>query len=439
MSSGQSAYAQPARTAFRRATAPQPARAIAGAGLLSLAMVVSGLLTYAFLVLAARTLGPTDYGRIGVLWGAMFIVAIVLFRPLEQTASRSISDRRVRGDEVRTVIGSVCRLAALLIAVVGTAAAAGWSQLAGRLFGGDSTLMALLVVGIGFYGLSYVVRGLVGGVLWFDGYGINLVADGLGRLLLALPLVVVASRGAAGAAIAGAGLLGALAPLLVGRHRLRPLLANGGGTPFRTRQATRFALPAATIAAADQLLINGAPLLVMLGGGTHATRAAGVAFAATMLVRAPVYVFQGVAAALLPNLTHLNATDGFRRLEREVARTARLLVGAAVAVAVACALGGPLGMRLLYGQEYRASRLVFAALGIGVALYLLAATLSQALLAIDAGRRAAVAWALSGVVLVGAYAALPGGEVTRVAVAFAVASLVLLLGLAGLVHRGART
>jgi hypothetical protein len=31
-------------------------------------------------------------------------------------------------------------------------------------------------------------------------------------------------------------------------------------------------------------------------------------FAATMIVRAPVYVFQGLAASLLANLTHLNAT-----------------------------------------------------------------------------------------------------------------------------------
>ena len=437
MSTGQGVYAQPVPAAVRRPS-PKPARAVAGAGLLSVAMVVSGILTYGFLVLAARTLSPTEYGRIGVLWGAMFIVAIVLFRPLEQTASRSISDRRARGEEVRSVLRSVSRLAIVLLLLVAVVAAGGWSQLAGRLFGGDSTLMALLVVGIGFYGLSYVVRGLVGGVLWFDGYGINLVADGLGRLLLALPLLIVATRATAGIAIAGAGLLGALAPLIAGRRRLRPLLAAGDGAPFQTRQATRFALPAATIAASDQLLVNGAPLLVMLGGGAHATRAAGVAFAATMLVRAPVYVFQGVAAALLPNLTHLNATDGFRRLERELARTAPPLLGAAALVAAACALGGPLGMRILYGHEYSASKLVFVALGIGVALYLLAATLSQALLAIDAGRRAAAAWALSGGALVVVYAALPGGEVTRVAVAFAFASFVLLLGLAGLVYRGGR-
>jgi O-antigen/teichoic acid export membrane protein len=200
----------------------------------------------------------------------------------------------------------------------------------------------------------------------------------------------------------------------------------------------RFAAPASTIAASDQLLVNGAPLLVMASGGPHATKAAGLAFAATMLVRAPIYVFQGVAAALLPNLTQLNATDGLQRLRHEVTRTARLLLAAAVVVIAACVLGGPLGMRMLYGSEYTASRAVFAALGIGVAFYLIAATLSQALLAVDAGGRAAAAWVCAAVALVVAYVVLPGDELTRVAVSFAVGSLVLLVGLARLVYRGAK-
>ena len=416
------------------APASVPTRAMSGAVRLSGAMALSGILTYGFLVLAARKLGPAAYGRIGVLWAAMFIVAIVLFRPLEQTASRSIADRRARGAEVRSVIGSVGALALILLGAISIAAVVAWSWLSERLFGGDPVLMALLLAGIAFYGLSYIVRGLVGGALWFDGYGINLLADGGARLAFGLSLLIVASRHAAGAAIAAAGLIGAVAPLLAGRRKLQPLLSKGDGRRFEIRNAARFAAPAATIAAADQLLVNGAPLLVMLDGRHHPAKTAGVAFAATMLVRAPVYVFQGVAAALLPNLTHLNATDGVRRLKDEITRTRLLLVTLAIGVALACTIGGPPGMTLLYGHEYSASRLVFAALGIGVALYLLAATLSQALLAIDAGRLASYAWGLAGLVLVGAYAVLPGAPVTRVACAFAAASLVLLATLAVLIY-----
>src|SRR5262249_20631038 len=95
-------YAEPAVVTRER---PEPA--LAGAWLLSAAMVGSGALTYGFHVLAARSLGPHAYGQIAVLWAAMFLGAVVLFRPLEQTASRAIADRLARGEEVRTVLRSV--------------------------------------------------------------------------------------------------------------------------------------------------------------------------------------------------------------------------------------------------------------------------------------------------------------------------------------------
>ena len=71
-----------------------------GAGLLSLAMTLSGVLAYAFHVLAARALGPDAYGQVAVLWAAMFLVVVVAFRPLEQTTARALSDRLARGQEV---------------------------------------------------------------------------------------------------------------------------------------------------------------------------------------------------------------------------------------------------------------------------------------------------------------------------------------------------
>ena len=58
-------------------------RALDGAWMLSLSTAVSGGLAYAFHVLAARSLGSADYGRIAVLWAAMFLLVVVLFRPLE--------------------------------------------------------------------------------------------------------------------------------------------------------------------------------------------------------------------------------------------------------------------------------------------------------------------------------------------------------------------
>jgi O-antigen/teichoic acid export membrane protein len=243
-------------------------------------MIASGVLTYAFHILAARTLGPTAYGQIAVLWGAMFLAAIVLFRPVEQTTSRALADRLARGEEGRSVIRAAAVMAVVLILVAAVVMAAAWTTLTSRLFLGDNVMTVALCAGIGAYGLSYLVRGVLGGTRWFGGYSLGLMADAVVRLAVAIPLVLVASKLTAAAAVVAAGLAGALVPLFVGRRRLTPIVAPGPGEPFRIRHGVAFAGPATAIAAADQLFVNGGPLLIILAGGIGASRSAGIVFVA---------------------------------------------------------------------------------------------------------------------------------------------------------------
>ena len=384
-------------------------------------MVISGLLTYAFLVLAARTLGPDAYGQIGVLWGAIFIVAIVVFRPLEQTTSRAIADRLARGDEVRSVLSSVGVICAWIAASAAVMLIVAWQPITDRLFGGDSSMTVMLVTGVVVYGLQYLVRGLLGGVRWFEGYGLGLIADSTARLLVALPLIVTASRLTAATALVAAGLAGALVPLWLGFRRLTPVVRRGAGSPFRVGAAVAFASPAVLIAASDQLIVNGSPLLVLATGGAEASKAAGVVFAATMLVRAPVYVFQGLAASILPNLTHLRATSGEERFRAAVTRAVGLVVVLGSTFVVAAAVAGPAAMEIVYGSSFRAGRGPLVLLATGVALYLGASTLSQALLSIDRAGHAAIAWSAAAVLFMVVFALGSGSHLDRIALAFAAA------------------
>ena len=198
------------------------------------------------------------------------------------------------------------------------------------------------------------------------------------------------------------------------------------------RGALAFAAPVTVIAAADQVLINGGPILVVLGGGSAKT--AGIVFAATMLVRVPVYLFQGLAASLLPNLTRLSAHDEVL-FRRGVIRTAAVLFGLGVGAIAGAAVVGPAALGILYGDEFSAERLDLTLLGVGVAFYLVAATVSQALLALAAVRSAAAAWSASAIVFLLLYVALQGGELFRISAALAVAtalgaiSLVVVLAL----------
>jgi O-antigen/teichoic acid export membrane protein len=392
-------------------------------------MLGSGVLTYAFHVLAARTLGTEAYGRIAVLWAAVFLGAVVLYRPLEQTLSRAMAERLARGQDARPVLRTIALLTIAVLTVAGVAVALAWRLLSDRLFLGDQVLTAAFVVALAGYGLSYLVRGLLGGARWFGGYALVLVADAVARLAFAAPLVVIASTQIAGAAVAAAGVAGAIVPLVVGRRKLRPLFRVRPGPPFPLRAALAFAAPASAIAIADQVLVNGAPLLVAATGGPFASRTAGVVFAATMLVRVPVYVFQGLAASILPNLTRLHVEADADEFRRAVTRIAGTLLAAGAAMAAGAAAFGPQAMRLFYGPGFGTGRLPLVLLALGVAGYLATSAFSQALLAIDRARAAAAGWTLAAAAFVGLYLALPGGEVLRVAVAFpaamSAASLVL--------------
>jgi O-antigen/teichoic acid export membrane protein len=401
-------------------------------------MLASGGLAYLFHVIAARRLGPDVYGQVAVLWGAMFLAAVVLFRPVEQTASRAIADRRVREVEVRSVLRSVVTLCLGASCVFAAVVAFSWGAVTDRLFVGNNLMTGFLVFGIVSYGLAYAVRGVVAGIRWFNGYALALMADAIVRLLVVLPLLLVASGWIAGIAVVSAGLAGVIVPLVYGRARLRQLLLPGTGSPFRVQRALRFAAPATVIAAADQLLVNGAPLLVMVGGGSHASRTAGIVFAATMLVRVPVYIFQGVAASLLPNLTDMHAR-GVGEFRSALRRVILVLVGFGALLVVAAAVAGPEMMTILFGADYPAPRTALILLAAGVTFYLAAATLSQALLALDRGRAAAVAWSAAAVTFVGGYAILPGSALIAISEAFAVATAVGAVALGALLLRSLRT
>jgi len=405
-------------------------------------MVVSGLLAYAFNVFVARALGPDAYGQIAVLWGAMFLGAVVLFRPLEQTMSRSMADRLARGIEPRSVLVSVGKLGAILLAVCTAGILLAWAPLTDKLFLGNNVMTAALLGGIIAYGVSYLLRGVLGGIRWFGGYSLALLVDGVVRLAVAAPLLVVASTSAAAGAVAAAavaagGVAAVVIPLVVGRNRFRELKSGAPGA-FELKRALDFAAPASVIAASDQFLINGGPLLIVLGGGPHASKAAGIVFAATMMVRVPVFLFQGLAASLLPNLTRMHIAGDRQSFRVTVYRLAGLMLASGALLVIGAAAVGPPMLRGLFGADFAASRTNLMLLAGGVGCYLAAAVASQSLLALGRAASAAIGWVAAAVAFVVAYEALPGTPLDRASGAFLAAAVVNLVVLSGITVKALR-
>ncbi len=114
-----------------------------------------------------------------------------------------------------------------------------------------------------------------------------------------------------------------------------------------------------------------------------------------MVARAPLLLFQAVAASLLPHLTRLrtrgDATgeDAFRM---SINNTLLIIAGFAAAVTVGVLAIGPQVMQIAFGDKFSYDRAGLAIVAVGMGFYLSAAALNQAALAQGQARRAAVCW-----------------------------------------------
>ncbi len=410
------------------------------AALLSIGTLASGILAWVFNVVAARALGPEAYGSVAALWAGMFLLAVLLFRPIEQTVSRAVAEHVATDADARPSARSAARLAAIVLGLVTALIAAFWAPITDSLFGGRDALTAALVIGLAGYAASFFVRGLCGGVRWFEGYGLVLLGDGGIRLLLVLPLLVVASPTIAAIAVAGAAVGGPLIPFLSRRRtellQMRGHVPADDGLPLG--RTLRFAAPAAVIGGCEQVLVSGGPILVLIAGGPGAAAEAGVLFAATLLVRAPVFVFQGVAASLLPNLTTLRARGDDAGLHRATLLVAGAMCAFSVVLAGLALLTGRWTMSLLYGAGFEAASTDLALLALGVGAFLAAGTFSQAMLAREENNIAAVMWLTGAIAFVTIELAVSGTDFHKVSLAFSAASFIVATLLFATVWRAAR-
>lgn len=412
------------------------------AGLLSAGVGASGVLTYLFFSLASHNLGPHEYGEIAVLWSAVFVTISVAHRPVEQLLSRTIAERLARGEE----IGSALRIgAAIQLTGAGVLVAAGLAfrgPLEDGLLRGSSELYWVLVFAVAAFAVSYYTRGVLAGSRRFALLAGLLVCESGARAALALAVALGIAEGqttiALGVAAAPAltMLLGPLALLAVGRAARaragaapseRPVSAAGGGG---------FAAAVLVVMLSEQALLNAGPLLV---NAFVDAAAAGFIFNVLMVVRAPVLVFQGVAATLLPHLTRLRA-DGERGegdFHASVNATLAAVAAFAAFALVVVLVAGPDLMRIAFGPDFEYDRLGLALMAVAMGFYLSSTTLSQAALARGVAGRAARCWAVAATLFL-AWCLLPvvDDEARRVEIGFLAAAIVL-AGLLARVHRGA--
>lgn len=407
---------------------------------LTAALGVAGVLTYVFFALASRGLDRDEYGEIVVLWSAVFLLSATLFRPIEQLLARTLAERDHAGEDSADALRAAGLIQAALCAISIVALLALRPLAQDELFTDDPGLYWALLVALAGFALAFYARGFLAGRGQFLLYAVLLQIEVVLRLLFALIVAVGLASGttlvAVGIAVAPiAGL--AVIPFAVRRGRERAP-RDGETSPLANDELTlgsggAFAGAVLLMMLSEQILISSGALFVRAAEGAAA---AGFIFNMLMVARAPLLLFQAIAASLLPHLTRLRARgdessqDAFKT---SLDSTLLLIAGFAVLTTLGVLAIGPQVMQIAFGDKFEYDRLGLVIVSAGMGFYLVAASLNQAALAQGQARRAAVPWVLAAVVFVLLNVLSPGDPFRAVEIGFAGAA-VLLSGMLYLVY-----
>jgi O-antigen/teichoic acid export membrane protein len=385
-----------------------------GAAILSVGIGVTGVVTFGYFALASHSLPEAQYGRITLLWSAVFITVSVLYRPVEQLLSRTIADRDARGvtgtEHLR--VAATIQLALAILFVIVALALRG--PIEDNLFDGSTALYRVLIVAVLAYAVSYFARGFLAGHHRFGLYGGLVFMEASSRFLFGLAVAVGISEGQTAVAlgIAAAPIVSlAVVPWALGR-RLRALEpvdtaaldaaardepAAKGDAEFTLAHGSGFAVAVLLIMLSEQTFLNAGPLLVEATAGSDGAALAGFVFNVLLIARAPLQLFQAVQTSILPHLTRLRASGESDPFRRSVNLTLLAIAGFAGCVALVMLAVGPWLMDVVFGGEFDYERGGLVLVAIGMGLYLSAATLNQALLAHGRAQQSAVAWVVCAV------------------------------------------
>jgi O-antigen/teichoic acid export membrane protein len=396
-----------------------------GATILSAGIATTGLVTFAYFSLASHALNEVDYKGISLLWSVMFLIISIIYRPVEQLLSRTISARRARGLEgghpLRTPVTIQAAFASLFLVIALTFR----TEIEQDVFDGSSALYWVLVVGVVAYAASYFARGWLAGHSRFGLYGGLVLLESCSRCLFALAVILGI---ASGQDVVAMGIAAApLVSLMVVPWALRgrdPAPATEGGPSAELGSSTRFAAAVLAIMAAEQALLN-VPVVSADVTSTDAALA-GFVFNVLLITRAPLQLFQAIQTSLLPHLSGLAATGGGDEFSRSLRVTVLAIAGFAGLVVIGLAAVGPWAMGVLFGGDYDYGRWGLVLVGIGMGFHLTAGTLNQAALARDRAGRAAASWLIcAGVFLVWLFSSPLGDPVLEVELGYCVTAAVL--------------
>jgi O-antigen/teichoic acid export membrane protein len=411
------------------------------ASFLAVGVGLTGVITYAYFLIASHALSKLDYGQITILWSAVFITISTLYRPVEQLLSRHVSERLAKGEPLRQELRVAATIQVGLALFFAVVALVLRGPIQDDLLEGNETLYWVFFGAVLFYAASYFARGFLAGQRTFGLFTALILSESCFRTLFAVLVAVSLLSGQSWVAvgIVAAPSLSLMvvpfaflrrakkeAPAETAPGREAEETAPDAGSELTMREGGGFAAAVLVIMFSEQAFLNAGPLITR---GLQGAEAAGFIFNVLMLARAPLQLFQAVSTSILPHLTNLQ-TSTAPDSEREFHRSVRgVLLGVAVFAAftaIVVLVAGPHLMQIAFSDKFEYDRAGLLLITLGMGLYLGSVTLNQACVAQGQVRRAATRWiACAGFFILWNFLPIVSDEFRRVEIGFALTAGVL--------------
>ncbi|MEU9374814.1 hypothetical protein AB0D94_13720 [Streptomyces sp. NPDC048255] len=386
--------------------------------------VVLGAASYVHLMAAGHSLDTDGMASLSVLWTILMSVGIGLFFPVEQELTRIVAAHRVGGHGVSGVLRRVTVLTVAMAGLLLAGMAIAARPLADTFFYGRTDMVMALGVAFVALAASNVTRGVLAGLGRFAPFGWQLGIDGVLRIGLAVGFALAGVRSPLAFA-----LILVIAPLVAVLVTLRPVRQGLGPGPADTWTGLLGGLgPLIASTLLSQVVVNAAVVSTKLLAPAEGALVAGL-LNAIVLARVPLFVFGSLQASLLSGLSAAAAAGDRTGFSRLLGRTCLVVTALGVAGGLPATLLGPWLIQVLFKAEDGLGQAVFFWISAGTLFYMLAMVLGQALMVLRKHNLQLLGWAVATLVLLGV-TLLPGEVATRVCLAYTLAALTAVIGMA---------
>lgn len=386
--------------------------------------VVLGAASYVHLMAAGHSLDTDGMASLSVLWTILMSVGIGLFFPVEQELTRIVAAHRVGGHGVSGVLRRVTVLTVAMAGLLLAGMAIAARPLADTFFYGRVDMVMALGVAFVALAASNVTRGVLAGLGRFAPFGWQLGIDGVLRIGLAVGFALAGVRSPLAFA-----LILVIAPLVAVLVTLRPVRQGLGPGPADTWTGLLGGLgPLIASTLLSQVVVNAAVVSTKLLAPAEGALVAGL-LNAIVLARVPLFVFGSLQASLLSGLSAAAAAGDRTGFSKLLGRTCLVVTALGVAGGLPATLLGPWLIQVLFKAEDGLGQAVFFWISAGTLFYMLAMVLGQALMVLRKHNLQLLGWAVATLVLLGV-TLLPGEVATRVCLAYTLAALTAVIGMA---------